>query len=207
MVYPQSQLFPGPFLSLVFDSPSPSCSLDNSYFLPDNSQCLLEDSTIPPEKPGLDVKKALFKGFSRLATTSFHNSLMVGDPHNEAYDDYRLKGSEEEIIFYEECVETPSPAMYTPSLAKGLSSLVLDSPSPSSTLEMSQDKGELTGSVPSHGLPVGVSTGPYVTPVLPTLATQLSLAPMASTQCHTPPRPIYSAIHKLLVERLILTGP
>jgi len=38
-----------------------------------------------------------FKDLIRLAT-SFHDSLMVSDPHTEAYDDYGLKGGEEEIF-------------------------------------------------------------------------------------------------------------
>ncbi len=103
----------------------------------------------------------------------------------------RLKGSKEEIIFHEEPIETPTgPMTETPSL-------VLDGPSSNSTSELLLDKGELTGSVFGHGLPVGVSPGPYVTPVLPTLATQLDMASMASSQCRMTPRPLFSTMHKL----------
>jgi len=91
--------------------------------------------------------------------------ISIGEPHVEVLEIYGLKGSEEEIIFHEEPIETPTgPMTETPSL-------VLDSPSINSTSELLLDQGESTGSVLSHGLPVGVSPGPYVTPVLPLLAT------------------------------------
>ena len=56
------------FLSLVFDSSSPSCSLDNSYLLPEDSPCLLEDSAVLPEKPALDVEKGFYNLSSLVAT-------------------------------------------------------------------------------------------------------------------------------------------
>jgi len=106
--------------------------------------------------------------------------------------------SNEEIVFYKECIEPiPSLVEDTPSLAEGLPRLVLGTSSPHSTLELPTDKGESTGSLSGHGLPVGVSTGPYMTQVLPTLVARLSLASMASTQCRTTPRPIYSTMRKL----------
>ncbi len=154
---------------------NPSCSLDilavlpdNSYLLLENSYCLLENSYCLMEKPGLIVKKG-FKDLSSLATT-LSKLYLVGENHSQAYDDYGLKGSEEEIIFYKEHVETPTRStMETPSLVLALDSPVLSDPSPSSTLELPSDQGELTGSISGHGLPVRVSAGPYVTPVLPTL--------------------------------------
>ncbi len=76
-------------------------------------------------------------------------------------------------------------------------SLVLDSPSNNSMSELLLDQGESTGSVLGHGPPVGVSPGPYVTPVLPTLAAQLDMASTASSQHHTTPRPLFSTMRKL----------
>jgi len=73
--------------------------------LPDNSDCLPEDSAILIEKT-LDIES--------LATSAFEES------QSEAYATYSLKGSQEEVIFYEECVETP------PSLVLSSPSLVLE---------------------------------------------------------------------------------
>jgi len=90
---------------------------------------------------------------------------------------------------------------------EGCPSLVLDIPSYNSMSELLLDQGKLTSSVLGHGLPVGVSPGPYVTPALPTLATQLDKASTASSPWRMTPRPIFSTMHKLLVERLIHIGP
>jgi len=163
---------PDSFLSLVLDSPcspdnlsslvgsptcsldilpslannvvSPSCSVDISTADPDNSPYLPENSYCLSEEPGLIVEKC-FEDLSTLA-------LSLSDIIGEAHYDYGLKGSEEEIIFYEEPIETPtSSTTETPSLAKGLSSLVLDSPSLNSMLELSTEQGESTSSVLGHG--------------------------------------------------------
>jgi len=83
------------------------------------------------EKPGLIVKKGV-EDLSSLATTLSELHL-VREIHSQAYDDDRLKGSEEEIIFYTEHVETPTGSTTeTPSLVLALNNLVLDSSSPSS---------------------------------------------------------------------------
>jgi len=127
------------FLSLVFNSPSPSCSLDISAVLPDNSNCLLEDSAVPPKKPGLNGEKG-FDDLSSLAT-SLSELFLAGEAHCEVYDTYGLKGSKEEVLFYKECIETPH------SLVLALGTCVVDTPSPSSISELPLDQGELTGSL------------------------------------------------------------
>ncbi len=99
---PSPSCSPDTFLSLVFDSPSPSCSLDISMVLLDNSYLLPEDSAVPLEKPGLDVKKG-FNNLSSLAT-SLSKLFLAGEAHCEVYDTDGLKGSKEEVLFYEECI-------------------------------------------------------------------------------------------------------
>ena len=123
-----------------------------------------------------------FEDLSKLAR-SLTSLLSIGEPHVEVLEIYGLKGSEEQVIFYEEPVETPtSPTTETPSL-------VLDSPSNNSMSELLLDQGESTGSVLGHGPPVGVSPGPYVTLVLPTLVTRPGMSSTASSQRHSTPRP------------------
>ncbi len=85
------------------------------------------------EKQGLIVKK-WFKDLSNLART-LSQLVLIREPHLEVLEIYGLKGSEEEIIFCEEPVETPtSPTTETPSL-------VLDSPSNNSMSELLLDQG------------------------------------------------------------------
>jgi len=85
------------------------CSLDNFPVPLDNSHCLSEDSAVPLEKPDLDVEKG-FDNLSSLAT-SLSKLLIVREAHSEAYNTYGLKGSEEEVVFYKECIE-PSPVLF-----------------------------------------------------------------------------------------------
>ena len=70
---------------------------------PDNSDCLLKDSVAFIEKLGLDMNK----GFNDLCSlaTSLSQVFSFEESHSEVYITYDLKGSEEEVIFYEECVE------------------------------------------------------------------------------------------------------
>ncbi len=71
--------------------------------------------------------------------------FLAREAHSKIYYTYGLKGSNEEIVFYEECIEPiPSLVESTPSLAEGLPSLVLGTSSPSSTLKLPVDKGEST---------------------------------------------------------------
>jgi len=154
------------FPSLANVIGSPSCSVDISTACPDNSYCLPENSVVPTGKLGPYVEKG-FEDLDNLAL-ALSELYSIGEAYNKSYVTYGLKGSNEEVVFYEECIEpTLSLVKSTPSLAEGLLSLVLDTPSPSSILGMSMDKGESTGSLSRHGPPVGVSPGPYMTPVLP----------------------------------------
>ena len=139
--------------SLANDIASPSCSVDISTADPDNSYCLLENSVVPTGKLGPYVKNG-FHDLCELAI-SLSKLFLVREAHSKTYDTYGLKGSNEEIVFYEECIEPiPSLVESTPSLAEGLPSLVLGTSSPSSTLELPMDKGELTSSLSGHGPPV-----------------------------------------------------
>jgi len=159
--------------------PSPSCSPDYSYCLPD-------DSAIPLEKPCLDVKKG-FNDLSSLVATSFFQSFIVREPHSEVYNTYGLKGREEVIIFYEEHVGTPpSPVLCTSS--------------PGSMVKLPTNQGESTCYFSGHGQPVGVSTGPFVTLVQPTVVAHRQPAAMALSRalCHPGP---YSPLYISLVER------
>jgi len=88
----------------------------------------------------LDVEKGFFDISSlALPLSKFY---VIGEAHSEVYHGYGLKGSNEQIVFYEECVEAtpslvgglPGLTMDTLSLAKGIPSLVFDTSNPSSTL-------------------------------------------------------------------------
>jgi len=73
------------------------------------------------EKLGLETNK----GFNDLwsLATSLSQELSSEECHSEVYVTYGLKGSEEEVIFYEECVEPSlslvlgSPVLFWRSLA------------------------------------------------------------------------------------------
>jgi len=100
-------------LSLASDiMVSPSCSVDSSTVPPDNSYCLLEDSSIPPEKPCPDVKKSFDDLFKE--ATLFFQSFLVGETDIKEYKGSGLKGSKEEIVFYEEYIEPPPSLVLTP---------------------------------------------------------------------------------------------
>ena len=70
----------------------------------DNSDCLPEDSAILMEK-SLDIEK----GFNDLCSlaTSLSQVFAFEESYSKVYDTYGLKENEEEVIFYEECVDTP----------------------------------------------------------------------------------------------------
>jgi len=66
---------------------------------PDDSDYLLENSTVLMEKPGLDIEN----GFSDLynMATSLSQVFAFEDPYSEVFTTYDLKESEEKVIFCE----------------------------------------------------------------------------------------------------------
>jgi len=76
------------------------------------------------EKPGLDIEN----GFNDLCSlaTSLSQVFIFEDPYGQVYITYGLKGSDEEVIFYEECVEPSSSVESSSSLILRSPSLVLE---------------------------------------------------------------------------------
>jgi len=103
-------------LSLVLGEASPPDvflgSLDISMVPLDNS-CLPEYSPIPPDKPCPDMEKG-FSDLSSLALT-LSKFYVIGEAHRKVYHGYGLKGSNKQIVFYEECVESPPSLVLAPS--------------------------------------------------------------------------------------------
>jgi len=88
--------------------------------------------TLPLSPPHHLIVKKGFKDLSNLAK-SLTSLLSIREPHIKVLVIYGHKGSEEDIIFCKEPVETPTgPTMETPSL-------VLDSPSNNSMSELLLD--------------------------------------------------------------------
>ncbi len=187
---PTSQgLTPDIFCSLVFDSVSPSCPsmfsglplvlLDSSPLLPvvllEKTGCSPSDHTAPLDN--LDCSPDDFPAPSSTSVLPTDKGELIS-LHAGHWPPVE--------VFTGPTVRFLSPGLLlsSPSLVLALGSPVMSDPSPSSLPELPLGQGEeSTGSLFGHGLPVGVSAGPDVAPVLPTLAARLSQAPWTPTQC------------------------
>jgi len=65
---------------------------------PDKSNISLGDLVVPPEEPILDIQKSFEELFKE--TTLFFQSFLVREANSEEYGATRLKGSDEEVVFY-----------------------------------------------------------------------------------------------------------
>jgi len=190
---PTSQgITPDIFRSLVFDTVSPSCSsvfsglrpvlLDFSPLLPivlsEKTGCSPFDHTAPPDNLNCSPDNSLAPSSTLVWPTDKGESIGSHPGHGPPVE-----------VFTGPMVRFLSPSLLpsSPSLVLALGSPMHD-PSPSSTSELPSDQGEeSTGSLFGHGLPVRVSAGPDVTPVLSTSATRLSQTPWTPTQCRMTP--------------------
>jgi len=140
---------------------------------------------------------------------------LVGETDIKEYEGSGLKGSKEEIVFYEECVEPPpSLVLMPPSLVSGSEWPLYDTESTSSNsshglpvgdvgtcvpvllVTLWPNEGKLTGLSPGHALPVEDhvlaithKTGllRVVTPALPNMATMDIVATVTGNTAHSLP--------------------